>query len=219
MRWALFVLAAIAPQAALAQVSYPPPSPTVAASANQAATDAMAAKATADQAKATADAIAAVMPQPAVAAPKSEAVGAATGTTVRYAREDHQHPRLTSTTYATLDASGQATATFSRSFVNKPGLNLTETDAATGSQPLVLRGLAWQRDGNGLYIGVTIQGRRAQMLPQVNPLSGAITLVTGVVTGVNSLITSLTNYDVFGGGTAGATVSVIAIARSDVASN
>lgn len=165
-------------------------------------------------------AIAAVMPQPANAPPKSETIGAATGTvTTRYALEDHQHPRLTSTTYTVLDSNGQATVMFSRSFANKPGLNLTETDAATMTQPLVLRATAWMQDGQARYIGVTIQGQRAQLLPQINPLSGTLTLVSGVVSGVNGVVSQLTTYNVFGGSSAGATVSVIAVARSDVASN
>lgn len=57
----------------------------------------------------------------------------------------------------------------------------------------------------------------APMLPTINPLSGVLTLVTQVVTGVNSIVASLTNYDVFGGSAAGASISVIAVARSDVA--
>lgn len=159
------------------------------------------------------------VPQPATTAPKSEATGAAIGVVPqRFALEDHQHPRLTSTTYATLDSSGQATIAFTRTFLNKPGINLTETDAVSASQPLVLRGLAWVRDGNGLYTGVTVQGMRAQMLPTINPLSGALTLLTQVITGVNGLIAQLTGYNVFGGSAAGASVSVIAVARSDVPS-
>lgn len=133
--------------------------------------------------------------------------------------EGHQHPRLTSTTYATLAANGQATVPFSRTFVNKPGLNLTETDAASGSQPLVLRGLTWVTDANGLYTGVVISGARAQMLPTIAPLSGTLTLVTGVVSAVNTQMSQLTNYNIFGGSAAGATVSVIAVARSDVGSS
>lgn len=165
-------------------------------------------------------AIDAALPKPSTTTPSAEAVGGNAGTnTQKYAQEGHQHPRLTSTTYTTLDSGGQAVVTFSRTFVNKPGLNLTETDATSATQPLVLRGLAWQRDGNGLYTGVTIQGQRAQMLPTINPLSGALTLVSGVVSGVNGIVAQLTGYNIFGGSAAGATVSVIAIARSDVSAS
>lgn len=159
------------------------------------------------------------IPKPASTPPLSEKTGAATGSqTAKFALEDHQHPRLTSTTYAILDSSGQATITFSRTFVNKPGLNLTETDATSASQPLVLRGLSWVRDANNLYTGVTIQGQRAQMLPTINPLSGTIALLTGVISGVNAVFAQLTGYNIFGGSAAGATVSCIAVARSDVPS-
>lgn len=159
----------------------------------------------------------ALIPVPASIPPLSEKTGAALGTqTQQFALADHQHPRLTSTTYATLDASGQATVTFSRTFLNKPGINLTEADATGSTQPLVLRGLAWQRDGNGLYTGVTIQGQRAQMLPTINPLSGTITLLGSLITGVNTVFAQLTNYNIFGGSAAGASVSCIAVARSDV---
>ena len=178
-------------------------------------TAALAGKADASALAGKADASA--IPQPATATPKSEMTGGSVGgVPTRYAREDHQHPRLTSTTYATLGSNGQAVVSFSRTFVNKPGLNLSETDAAAGTQPLVLRGLGWVQDANGLYTGVTIQGSRAQLLPALSPLSTLLTLVSGVVTGVNGLVTMLTNYNVFGGSAAGATVSVIAVARSDV---
>lgn len=149
----------------------------------------------------------------------AEKIGASMGTQARYAREDHQHPRLTSTTYATLDSGGVATVTFSRAFANKPGVNLTETDVATGAQPLVLRVISWTQDANGAYTGCTVSGRRAQVLPTINPLSGTLTLLTGVITGVNTIVGQLTGYNIFGGSAAGATVSVIAVARSDVASN
>lgn len=161
--------------------------------------------------------MAAAIPKPADASPMPERTGGAIGAVdTRYAKADHQHPRLTSTTYATLGPGGQATVTFTRSFVNKPGINLTETDATASSQPLVLRSLGWVQDAQGLYTGVTIQGSRAQLLPSLTLLSGTLSLLTQVVTGVNSLVTALTNYNIFGGNAVGATVSVIAVARSDV---
>lgn len=170
--------------------------------------------------KAEVDALSAAMPKPAITAPLSERTGAAIGATdSRYALADHQHGRLTSTTYATIGSNGQATVEFSRSFVNKPGLNVTETDATASSQPIVARGLGWVQDSNNLYIGVTIQASRAQMLPTITPLSGLLTLVSGVVTGVNGIVSQLTGYNIFGGSAVGASISVIAIARSDVPSN
>lgn len=161
---------------------------------------------------------ASAIPQPATAKPRSEMTGGALGEVpTRYALEDHQHPRLTSTTYVTLGSNQQATATFSRSFVNKPGLNMTEVDAVASSQPLVLRGMAWVQDANGLYIGVTISGSRAQILPTIAPVSSSLIAIATTIAAVNTnVVTPLAKFDVFGGNAAGATVSVIAVARSDV---
>jgi len=166
-------------------------------------------------------AIKAQIPQAATTTPQQEKTGGDVGVAdSRYARADHQHPRLTSTTYATLDIMGKATAMFSRSFVYKPGLNLTETDATEGSQPLVLRGLGWIKDATGLFTGVTIQGSRAQLLPNITPVSTSLIAIATTIAAVNSnVVTPLTNYNVFGGTAFGATVSVIAVARSDVSSS
>lgn len=144
------------------------------------------------------DAVTAAMPKPATTAPQPEKTGAAVGTqNSRFALEDHQHPRLTSTTYATLAADGTATVTFTRSFVNKPGVVLTEVDA-TGAQPLtcVVMGFIGTQ---GAYTGCTVKGFRGQTLPAVIALLG-----------------TLTNFNVFAGPASGAVVSVIAVARSDV---
>jgi len=160
---------------------------------------------------------ASALPKPADTMPMAEKTGAAIGAIdTRYTRADHQHPRLTSTTYGTLGSNGQATVPFTRTFVNKPGINLTETDATASTQPLVLRAIGWTQDASGLYTGVIIQGSRAQLLPELTPLSTALSLLSGIVTGVNTVVTTLTKYNVFGGSAAGASVSVIAVARSDV---
>lgn len=59
---------------------------------------------------------------------------------------------------------------------------------------------------------------RARVLPQLTALSTLLTLLSGVITGVNAIVTALTGYSVFGGSANGSVVSVIAVARSDVAS-
>lgn len=158
------------------------------------------------------------IPQPSTQTPSSELIGGNAGTNPgAFAMEGHQHPRLTSTTYATLLSDGTATVPFSRTFVNKPGLNLTETDAASGAQPLTLRGQSWVQDVNGLYTGVVIKGMRSQTLPPIGQLSVAA-LLTAVTSGVNAIATALGGFNVFGGSVTGAVVSVIAVARSDVSS-
>jgi len=160
------------------------------------------------------------IPQPANTAPRAEMTGGSTGSqSDRYALEDHQHPRLTSTTYATLAADGTATVTFTRTFTNKPGLVMTETDAS-GNQPLVCVVQSWIRETmtptpSGAYIGAVIKGYRSTILPTLSPLS-PLAVLTAVVTGVNAINTALSNLNLFGGSASGASVSVIAVARSDV---
>jgi len=162
------------------------------------------------------DSLAGQIPKPATVTPLADANGGAIGVEpARFALEDHQHRRPLSSTYVTLASDGKATATFSRTFVNKPTLNLTETDAAESAQPLTLRGQSWVLDTNGLYIGVVIKGMRSQTLPPIGQLSVSA-LLTAVVAGVNAIATALGGFNVFGGSVTGAVVSVIAVARSDV---
>ena len=162
---------------------------------------------------------ASAIPLPASAKPRSEMTGGALGDVpTRYALEDHQHPRLTSTTLATLGSNSQVTVPLTRTFTNKPGINLTEIDATSSTQPLVLRAIGWTQDTDGRYTGVTVQGSRAQLLPELSPISSVLALLTNVIGAVNTnILTPLTKYNIFGGSAAGASISVIAIARSDVA--
>lgn len=165
------------------------------------------------------DALKAQIPQAANTTPQQEKTGGDVGLAdSRYAKADHQHPRLTSTTYATLASDGTATVAFTRTFVNKPGVNMTEVDSV-GKQPLVCSVQSWVQDGNALYTGCVIKGQRAQLLPNMPALSGTLTLLTQVITGVNSVIAALTQFNVFAGPASGASVSVIAVARSDVSAS
>jgi hypothetical protein len=164
--------------------------------------------------------LAATIPQPANAKPKSEMTGGAVGTQdKRFALEDHQHDRLTSTTYATLAADGRATVTFTRTFMNKPGFSITEIDGAN-TQPLVCVVESFiQPGGAGTpYTGCVVKGYRSQALP-AQPQMNVLAILTTVVGGINAMAASLTGFNVFGGSPSGASVSVVAIARSDVASN
>lgn len=185
---------------------------------------------TALAAKADASALAAKantadLPLPADIMPKSEATTAAKGSEQkRYALEDHQHPRLTSTTKATIASGSTVAVAFTRTFVNKPGITCTEEPPDTGtmsSNPATFRVESWVREvmtptPSGAYTGCVIKVWRSRPLPTMTPLTiGA--LLTAVVTGVNALITALTNYDIFGASAVGTTFSCIAIQRSDVA--
>lgn len=145
----------------------------------------------------------AVMPKPATVAPKGEATVAAVGPdpTV-FALDQHQHPRLTSTTYATVASGSTVTVTFTRSFANKPGMVMTEIegDATASAQPSTFKVLSWVQDGGGLYTGAVIKVWRAQVVPQ-----NLATLLLSAV------------YTIFGAAVVGTQFACIAIARSDVA--
>ena len=68
------------------------------------------------------------IPKPANAAPMAERTGAAIGNaTTRFALEDHQHPRLTSTTPVTIASGNMADVTFTRTFDNEPGIAYNRT--------------------------------------------------------------------------------------------
>lgn len=162
---------------------------------------------------------ASALPLPSVATPAIEVTGGAAGTNQqKFAQEGHQHPRLTSTTYATLISDGTASVSFSRTFVNKPGVVMTEVDA-NGSQPLVCVVTGWQQDGQSRYTGCSIKGYRSQVMPTQNTSLSLATLLTGLITAVNTLAGLITGFNVFGGSASGATVSVIAVARSDVSAS
>jgi len=151
--------------------------------------------------------------------PKGETTTAAPGVNNKAQGADHQHPRLTSTTYATLGSDGRATVSFTRPFLNKPGFSITEIDAS-GAQPLVCVVESFVREvmtptPSGNYVGCVIKGYRSQALP-AQPQMNVLAILTTVVAGVNALAASLTGFNIFGGSPSGASVSVVAIARSDV---
>lgn len=150
----------------------------------------------------TGKADASAVPQPASSAPMAEKTGAAIGSaTTKFALEDHQHPRLTSTTLATVASGSTVTVTFTRSFTNKPGMVMTEIEGdATGSaQPAIFKVQSWTQDANSLYTGAVIKVWRAQVIPQ-----NLATLLLGAI------------FSIFGASVVGTQFSVIAVARSDV---
>lgn len=154
------------------------------------------------------------MPKPATTKPAAEITGGSVGTDPsKFSQDGHSHPRLTSTTLVTLGNDGTATVTFTRSFTNKPGVVMTEIDAST-SQPLIMVVQSFVMSA-GQYTACVVKGYRSQPLPSQSQLSVA-SLLSGVVTSLNALASSLTGFNVFGGTAAGASVSVVAIARSDV---
>lgn len=138
-------------------------------------------------------------PMPADTAPPGESrTGAVGATSDRFARADHQHPRLTSATIVTLDGTNTATVTFTRTFAVEPSIDLTPI-APGGTQPVILQVDSWVQDGGGLYTGCVIRGYRMNTLPA--------TL---------TLLTALVNFSVSSGSASGVRVSVIALQNSAV---
>ena len=134
--------------------------------------------------------------------PAPEAVTPEAGAGSRAARDDHQHPRLTSATVQALDANGVATVSFTRTFAALPAVTCLLYEASN-AQPVVFKVKSWVQDANNNYIGCVVQGARASLLPA---LSG-IALLTGI-------ITALANYHVFGGSAASAQFCCIALQPS-----
>lgn len=132
-------------------------------------------------------------PTPSMVTPSTELTGGSAGSDpLRFAMGDHRHPRLTSVTKSTLDGSGLATVTFTRSFATEPGVVLTAI-APGGTQPVTLQVQSWVQSGSD-YTGCIIKGYRAQTLPAVI-----------------ALLSALINYDIFAGSASGVGVSVIAV--------
>lgn len=165
-------------------------------------------------------AVQALVPQPANTAPKSEKTGADVGQqTGRFALEDHQHPRLTSTTVATIASGNTAMINFTRAFANEPGIDYQElpasadtttppaSDTAAGAQPTQSRVIAWTKGATALlpnaaatdYTGCMVRVWKAQTVPQ-----NLTTLLLGGV------------FNLFAASVVGTRFSIIAVARSDV---
>lgn len=131
-------------------------------------------------------------------APQPVAVSAAKGSANKAPRVDHTHPARVQRTIVALDAQGQATWTFGRPFDAMPSLGYMVFQ--TAGQPIVVDASAWVMGSGptaGKYVGVSVRAYRSQNLPIINAVSG---LLTAVITGVNSLVSALTGFNVFGGG-------------------
>lgn len=136
-------------------------------------------------------------------APSSEAVAAGPGTGNMASRDDHKHPRLSSATVSTLNASSEATLSFSRAFTTVPCVQCLLIEAAD-NQPVVFKVKSWVQDAQNNYTGCVIRGYRSSILPS---LSGILL--------IGPLISSLANYNVFGGSASGAQFCCLAIQPSN----
>lgn len=159
-------------------------------------------------------------PQPANTVPMSEKTSAAIGTSqLRYALEDHQHARVTSTTVQAVSSGNTADILFTRAFANEPGIDYQElpptsntttpdaADTAGTAQPTTCKVISWTKGPTTTlptasatdYTGCKVRIWRGQVIPQ-----NLATLLLGAV------------YNVFGASVTGTRFSLIAVARSDV---
>lgn len=131
------------------------------------------------------------------ATPMPESKTGTPGVAAVAVRAGHEHPRLTSaTTGHVLDAAGEATITFTRTFVGKPAVTYM-LDEPADAGPLMIKVKTWITNGTGEYTGCVVKGYRFQLLP------ASLTLVTALV-----------NFSVYAGSTTGAAFTFIALQRS-----
>lgn len=127
--------------------------------------------------------------------PLSEAGTARSGSEGLATRADHQHPRLTSATTGVLNASGEATVVFTRTFPTKPSVSILYSETADG-QPVVFKVKSWVQTGSD-YTGCVIKGYRSTTVPQ-----NLATLLLGAV------------FNLFAGSASGVEYSLIAVQAS-----
>lgn len=127
--------------------------------------------------------------------PMGEAGTPQAGTGAKATRQDHRHPRLSSTASGTLNASGEATIVFTREFTAKPSVIVTLVEATEG-QPVTFKVKSWTMTGAN-YTGCVIKGYRAQTIP-----TNLVTLLLGGV------------FNLFAGSVTGAEFTLIAIQPS-----
>lgn len=183
IRFALPLALIASPAAAQVVVAPPGPAQTVDATARDAAAQA---KTAADNAAQAAAAAQAAVPAPANATPPSEMIGGQTGSQVRYAREDHTHPRITRAGIVVTDSGGAWSVTWATPLASAPAVLPVPVNATT--QPVVCN------VSTRTTAGATGRCWLARTLPA--------TL---------SLLSALVSYDIFGAAATGVSVQVLAI--------
>lgn len=132
--------------------------------------------------------------------PVAEATTPAAGDGSKASRFNHLHPRLSSAQSGTLDANGQQTVIFTRTFSSKPAVTVLAIEDDTNPVPrfkvrrwLKADGSAWA--SGSPYGGCIIYGDRARVLPTLTQLNGGIiVLLSSLITALNSILTQLSGY-------------------------
>lgn len=132
--------------------------------------------------------------------PLAEATAPAAGAGDKASRFNHLHPRLSSAQSGTLDANGQQTVIFTRTFTAKPAVTVLAVEDDTSPVPrfkvrrwLKADGSSWA--SGSPYGGCVIYGDRARVLPTITQLNGGIiVLLSSLITALNTIITQLSGY-------------------------
>ena len=139
----------------------------------------------------------------ATTAPPAETVSGAVGAGSAAARDNHTHPRLTSTTVQVLGAGGDVMINFTRSFATMPGVVCTAYKP-TDNLPVTFEVKSWVQDAQNNYTGCVIHGGKAQTLPNVSN----VILLT-------NLVAALNQFNPFSGDATGTQFSCVAIQASN----
>lgn len=104
-----------------------------------------------------------------------------------YALPDHQHQRLTSASVVTLDGSGEATVTFTRTFATEPAAAITPIGAYGTETPMGVVA-SWIKTGP-LWTGAVVKGVK----PTSQALLGVTVLGISVVAGGQTVTPQFTS--------------------------
>lgn len=102
-----------------------------------------------------------------------------------------------STTTHSIGSAGTASVTFTRSFDAAPAIAFGRIESSDLAGVVEFSIKSWIQDGNGKYTGAVVRARRQQLLP------ATITLLS-----------SLQNFDVFGGSAVGVNFTCMAVQRT-----
>lgn len=140
----------------------------------------------------------------ATTAPRGEASTPVIGNSKTVPDAMHQRPRLTATgpnppDSLVLDANGLATVSFTQAFDLPPGVTITSQNVKASGKPVprfdfsYVMGAAGTPDA-GKYVGAIVYGERQRPLPTLTPLSGTLSLLSGVISGTNAAIALLSGF-------------------------
>jgi len=112
------------------------------------------------------------------APPMGEAGTPSPGIAAQATRQDHRHPRLSSSTSGTTNGSGEATVVFTRTFDTQPSVIPCAIENNTNPVP-AFKVKAFQMNA-GKYTGCTIYASRARALPALSGILLVGPLITAL---------------------------------------